>query len=169
MSSDAASQHLRGECACGQVSYTATEPPTHLDYCYCTPCQRISGAPFVAWMGIAKDKLNWSATGIRTFRLASFASRGCCEACGGTLFIQYDCYPGKTHVAAGTMTDFPLNWNMPQAQTHIFVRSKPTWYQIAEDGVPRWQDWDDEFKASFPDVVKEWEQRELQTATHGSG
>lgn len=161
MSSSPIKPVLRGACACGRVSYTATEPPTHLDYCYCTPCQRISGAPFVAWMGISKDQLAWSGPGIRSFRLASFASRGCCEACGGTLFMQYDCYPGKTHVAAGTMTNFPKEWTMPRVQTHIFVRSKPAWYQMPEDGVSRWQDWDDEFRASFPEVVQLWEQSEL--------
>lgn len=63
--------------------------------------------------------------------------------CGGTLSIQYDCYPDKTHVAAGTIVKGAEV--LPKLGVHIFVKSKPVWYDIPGDGLPRWDGFDDEF------------------------
>lgn len=104
-------------------------------------------------MGLPRATLAWGGP-IATFRLSRLASRGFCPNCGGTVFIQYDCYPDKTHVAAALVTDTIVE--LPQVGCHIFVASKPAWYQIAEDGAPRWNDWDPEFVALFPDVIERW-------------
>lgn len=153
---------LSGSCACGAVSYTSTQNATHLDMCYCKPCQQISGAPVVGWMGIAKDALAWNGP-IGSIRLSSFATREFCQRCGGTLTMKYDCYPGKTHVAAAILTRSA--WEPPKIGTHIFVASKPAWYQIPDDGVPRWDGFDDDFARTFPDVVRQV--RSGQTVSSG--
>ena len=57
--------------------------------------------------------------------------------------MQYDCYPEKTHIAAGLVTQG--SELIPKVCTHIFVRSKPTWYNIPEDGVPRYEEFDEDF------------------------
>ena len=143
---------MSGGCACGAVTYTSTANATHLDMCYCTQCQRISGAPVVAWMGVARDALAWDGP-VGTMRLSSFAERTFCKECGGTLTMQYSCYPNKTHVAAATI--IRSDWEPPRIGTHIFVASKPSWYQIADDGAPRWDTFDDDFAREFPDIVEQ--------------
>lgn len=133
---------LRGQCACGSTTWTASVPPTHLDFCYCTTCQRVTGAPFGAWTGIAKNAIIWEGA-IAKYKVSDIATRSLCVQCGGTLSIQYDCYPGKTHVAAGTIVSGA--GVMPKVGVHIFVKSKPIWYDIPQDGLPRWDEFDEEF------------------------
>lgn len=58
--------------------------------------------------------------------------------------IQYDCYPDKTHVAAGTIAEGASL--VPKVGVHIFVKEKPIWYDIPEDKLPRWDEFDDEFR-----------------------
>lgn len=67
--------------------------------------------------------------------------------------MQYACYPDKTHIAAATVTR--TDFEIPKVGCHIFVKSKPAWHQIADDGVPRYDEFDEEFTTMFPEVVKE--------------
>ncbi len=60
LSDNMASKTITGSCGCGNITWTSTAPPEHLDYCYCLTCQRVSGAPFMAWMGIPKAALQWN-------------------------------------------------------------------------------------------------------------
>jgi len=142
---------LEGSCACGLTIWSSTSSPQHLDFCYCTTCQQISGAPFVAWMGITRDAITWSGA-ISSLRVCDFAVRTFCTGCGGTLSIQYDCYPRKTHVAAGMVTATKEGCEMPKVGCHLFVRSKPAWYQMSEDGVARYEEFDGEFLG----VLEQW-------------
>jgi hypothetical protein len=93
-------------------------------------------------MGLPKASLTFDGP-VSQINVHDFASRGFCQNCGGTLLIQYHCYPNKTHVAAGTMT--ASDWDIPKVGMHIWVRSKPAWYTIPEDGVPRFAEFDPEF------------------------
>lgn len=142
---------LSGACACGACTYKSTSPPLHLDVCYCLTCQRLSGAPFMVWTGITKASLTWQGP-IRIFQSSSVATRSFCSTCGSSLALQYDCYPDKTHVTA--LTVGKSDWQMPEVGIHIFVKSKPEWYQVPADGVERWEEFDAGFAANFPDVVE---------------
>lgn len=144
---------LRGSCACGACTYTYTHPtpPEHLDFCYCTMCQRSAGAPFMAWMGVARSGLALSGPS-KTVRLSVVAARTFCGDCGGCLTLQYDCYPEKTHLAAATVTEG--GDVIPRLGVHIFVKSCPKWYRITEDGVERWEGFDGVFRERFPEVVE---------------
>ncbi len=142
---------LSGVYACGACTFLATAPPSHLDFCYCITCQRASGAPFVAWTGIPKASLTWQGP-VEKYVASSLASRSFCSKCGSTLAIQYECYPDKTHVAL-TMVE-RSDWELPKAGVHIFVKSKPDWYQIPADGLERYKEFDAEFEGKFPDVVE---------------
>lgn len=160
---------MRGSCGCHSCTWSSTTPPQHLDFCYCTQCQQLTGSAFGAWMGMTRSSLTLSGP-IRSIRLSitnigenvddatrapsEIATRTFCSQCGGTLSIQYDCYPGKTHVTAGTIV---LGADrVPKVGCHLFVAEKQPWYGMREDGVKRWQGFDDEFL----DVVKEWESKQ---------
>lgn len=133
---------LRGRCGCGEATFRTTGFPQHLDFCYCTTCRQITGAPFGAWTGIKKSTINWEGS-IAKYRVSDIATRSLCVQCGASLSIQYDCYPDKTHVAAGIITQGAEL--LPKVGIHIFVKSKPAWYNIPDDGVPRIEEFDKEF------------------------
>jgi hypothetical protein len=142
---------LSGSCACGACTFISIAPPLHLDLCYCLTCQRASGAPFMAWTGITKASLTWQGP-ISIFPSSSVATRTFCSKCGSSLSLQYDCYPGKTHVTATTVRR--SDWKMPEVGVHIFVKSKPDWYQVPADGVERCEEFDAGFEVKFPNVVE---------------
>ncbi|KXL43449.1 hypothetical protein M433DRAFT_47695, partial [Acidomyces richmondensis BFW] len=134
---------LKGSCACGAITWTSTYPARHMDFCYCIPCQQISGAPFAAWIGLPKFGLTWyhhnqafnptdSDPGRSVYRISPLATRSCCRTCGGAMTMQYDCYPDKTHLAAGGVVEGAED--LPKVGCHIWVKRKPTWYEIPDDG-----------------------------------
>jgi len=145
-----ASPALTGTCACSATTYTSTTLPQHLDCCYCLTCQRTSGAPFGPWLGIPVHALTWSGAEPKSWRPTlddgntSISTRLFCGACGSCLSMQYDFYPHKVHVAAGTVVEG--RDGLPRVGTHIWVKRRPEWYEIPDDGGERWEEFDAEFE-----------------------
>lgn len=67
--------------------------------------------------------------------------------------MQYDCYPDKMHVAAGTVVEG--REELPKRATHIFLKRKPEWYRIPDDGGERWDGFDDGFEELLQKHLKE--------------
>lgn len=147
------SRSLRGQCGCGAVAWTSSEPATNLDYCYCTQCQQVSDAPVVGWLNVPRRGLSLSGP-VREFRLSHVTHRTCCSECGGTLTLEYDDYLEKPWVATATVIH--TDWALPKLGSHMFLRSKPTWYAIAEDGARLCETFDEEFVRAWPNTVKSW-------------
>lgn len=149
---------ISGQCACGEVSWSSTEAPEHLDFCYCTTCQQTSGAPFAPWIGITKSAISWKGE-MPSWRPTigdgdtSVSTRTFCSDCGSCMAIQYDFYPNKTHIAAGTAT---VGANtIPKVCMHLYLKKAPRWYQIPEGGVARY----DELPEDFMEV---WEKHKRE-------
>lgn len=143
---------ISGHCACSKISWTSTSPPQHLDFCYCSTCQQTSGAPFAPWIGITKSSLSWKGV-ISSWKPTisdgdtSVSTRTFCPDCGSCMAIQYDFYPNKTHVAAGTVTvgaDV-----IPEVCMHLWLKKAPRWYRVPEDGVPRYEEFPEEFEEAW--------------------
>lgn len=148
---------ITGSCACGKVTYTSTGEPSHLDFCYCLTCQRQSGAPFMAWLGLPRASISWQGAALSTWRASidlpdrtfnaadvTIAERSFCRTCSSPLTLQYDLYPYKTHVAAASIVHHARA--LPTVGVHIWCKRSPTWYQIPEDGVARYEEFDPEFQ-----------------------
>lgn len=144
---------ITGSCACHACTWTSEAHSLNLDFCYCYVCQQISGSPFGAWLGIPRASLDFLGPITHISIIPDLASRSFCSKCGGTLTIQYHCYPHKTHVAAGTVVE--SKEKLPRVGCHLWVSSKPEWYTIPEDGVERW----DEFPEEFQRIWGEWNER----------
>ncbi|KAK5110910.1 hypothetical protein LTR62_005448 [Meristemomyces frigidus] len=142
---------MKGSCACSAVTWRGTPSTQPLDLCYCHTCQRVSGAPFIAWLAIESKKhwLTWTGT-VASFSVSELATRGFCGACGSTLSMQYHCYPDKIHLAVGSVVEG--GEGLPLVGNHIFVGEKAGWYVIPEDGVARWEGFDPGFRA----VLERW-------------
>ncbi|KAK3725430.1 hypothetical protein LTR37_000400 [Vermiconidia calcicola] len=154
-----ATKTLSGSCACGSITYTSTAAPEHLDYCYCLTCQRMSGAPFMVWMGIPRDALHWDFKDSEPLVYRStigdsddcVAERTCCGSCGCNVILQYHVYPDKTHIAASTMSR--SDFESPKVGCHIWCRHVPSWHNLPDDGVKRYDEFDPDFKAHLEEYL----------------
>ncbi len=119
------SEHA-GRCLCGKVSYTATEPDTHVHGCHCSMCRRWCGSSMLAAevASVAFD----GEEHIRRYRSSDWAERGFCGECGTNLFyrlIEAD----KYIMSLGSFDDAaPF-----ELAGEIFVDEKPAGYAFAGD------------------------------------
>lgn len=128
---------VSGSCACGGIKFIASSPPSRgIGYCYCKTCQKISGAPFCPFLELPKDSLKWITSKPAVFRKSQIAERLHCPTCGSTLGMQYHCEPENVSVTAAAIDQAAAPLGPPGF--HIFVTEKPSWYQIPEDGLPRY-------------------------------
>lgn len=148
---------ISGQCACGKASWSSTSAPEHLDFCYCSTCQQNSGAPFASWIGVAKSAISWIGS-ISSWRPTIFdgeisvSERTFCAECGSCLAIQYDLYTEKTHLAAGTVIQG--GGSIPPVCMHIWLKSAPVWYHVSDDGVPRYQEFPNDFEKALEAHLK---------------
>jgi hypothetical protein len=80
---------IEGGCLCGGVRYRLRREPVNVCDCHCLDCRHASGAAFVTWGSVPKDKFEIAAGELRKVayagRLRSFAA-----CCGTPLFFQTD-------------------------------------------------------------------------------
>ena len=100
---------IHGQCLCGAVTITVTDPVGWVGACHCRLCQRWSGG---LWAGfpVAQDKLKVEGE-VREYPSSAIANRGFCATCGTQLWMRdvadgadYDMMPGLFDEA----TDWPL-------------------------------------------------------------
>ena len=144
-------KNLEGGCSCHEVSWLTTLPALHLDLCYCKQCQKVSAAPVMAWLAVPRASMCWD--GLEKIRWQrnrqNLAWRGYCERCGNNVALQYHCYPDKTVGVSSRIPERkegqPEPWVPERVGCHIWTSEKPSWYQIADDGVVRHDKFDPEF------------------------
>lgn len=127
------SQAREGGCFCGSVRYRFSEEPTDLSYCHCRMCQRIGGAPVVAWATVPSAAFAWTGTPPRTFRSSASAHRFFCGECGSPLAFQADDQPDQLDLTIASLDD-------PAAlvpQCHTWVTSRVPWFDTS-DRLPRY-------------------------------
>lgn len=80
---------VEGGCLCGGLRYRLHETPTLVDDCHCVDCRRASGAPYVTWGVVKRERFELISGELRTIRhagkLRSFAA-----CCGTHLLFQDD-------------------------------------------------------------------------------
>ena len=130
---------LRGSCLCGETRYSVEDAFSYALNCHCSQCRRATGAAFKPFAGIERDKLKLTRGEDRklVFGDPSREHDVHCPDCGSLLYSIVR--EGRfAHVTLGTLTDEPSI----RPSAHIFVGSKASWCQIADD-LPQYQ--------AFPD------------------
>lgn len=98
-------EHLKGRCLCGDVTFEIEPPFRDVLICNCTQCAQWTGHQ-VAATGVSPDRLNVTTGENRLswYRSSEAAERGFCSTCGSSLFWRPD---GGTHISimAGTIDD----------------------------------------------------------------
>ena len=59
---------MKGGCYCGRVRYEAAGAPFNETNCHCSICRRTTGAPFVAWFSVARDRFRFASGQPTLFR-----------------------------------------------------------------------------------------------------
>jgi hypothetical protein len=157
---------MTGGCACGQHRYRINyQPPQELQHCYCKLCRQLSGGPFMTWIPVYNEDIEWmtesnnsaeSTTKSTTattrivpqgepplVRTTEHGQRHICTSCGGVLTIVYDDQPDMTWPAAGSLDDAAIPTDVALISKtlcnvmHICCRYRQMWYQLPRDGLPR--------------------------------
>ena len=122
-------------CLCGALSIEATLPSKWVAHCHCSTCRRAHGAAFVTWAGFEDDhcRIDDPDDQLHWYESSPGAVRGFCSRCGSALFWQAD-GSEKISVLAGAF-DQPSGLRMGY---HIFCDDKADFYELPEDGLPRY-------------------------------
>jgi len=139
----ASSGKVTGGCACGTCRYEIDyEPPTELQHCYCRLCRRLSGGPFMTWVPVYNEDIEWTNEP-PLVRTTDHGQRHICTTCGGTLTIIYDDQPDMTWPAAGSFDDASIPSETGQMNNHLYrvchicCRYRQKWYELPRDGLER--------------------------------
>ena len=126
---EAGTRVLRGRCGCGTVRYRVADAFLYASNCHCSRCRAATGSAFKPFAGIERERLELT-DGLGS--LLVFGEEDLndtrCAVCGSLLFsvVRDGAY---VHVALGTLVDAPR----VRPNKHIFVGSKASWYEIADD------------------------------------
>lgn len=123
---------LEGGCLCGAIRYRLESVPLSVSYCHCRTCQKVSGAPAVAWASVPSSALVVTRGTPATYESSSFAVRDFCPACGSTLTFRYRMADSEVDIAVATL-DTPETC---PPQYHIWTDSRLGWFDT-DDTLPR--------------------------------
>ena len=121
-----------GGCHCGAIRYRIEEPAKFSSLCHCRSCQRSSGTPVSAFVGVFEVQSE-ETKGCRAIYLSSpGVRRGFCQICGTSLTFAGENWPGEIHIYTATLDD-------PEAfapKVHTMMDDNITWFHTADD-LPR--------------------------------
>ena len=126
---------IEGHCFCGFVRYQAAGAVSNQTNCHCSTCRRISAAPTVAWLTVAKATFRIVSGEPVSFRSSTRATRSFCPRCGTPLTYAADDAPDELDVTIGSLDEPEL---MPPAD-HTWVSAKLPWLKLC-DGLPAYSE-----------------------------
>lgn len=132
---------ITGQCLCGQVTLTVTNPVGWLGVCHCNLCQRWSGG---LWAGFPAPEQNVQVDGpVTRYPSSELAERAFCSACGTQLWMrnrdagaEYDLMPGLFEAARDwplkseiyhdqALRAFALKGDHPRASSETYRQKNP--------------------------------------------
>ena len=120
---------IKGGCLCGAVRYSASGDPAFVGVCHCTDCQKFTGAPFGAILGVPKPALSVQGemtSYAKTGDTGKTITRRFCPKCGSSLMDEADALPNIVMIGVGTLDD--ASWVKPGMQ--IYCDSAQSWVQL---------------------------------------
>lgn len=130
MTTSTLAREALGGCLCGALRYRVSAGRALTIYCHCRMCQRIAGAPVVAWLTVATNRFAYVVGAPAIYRSSEIASREFCAVCGSHVaFRPVD--RAEIDIACGTLDDPAIV--VPSA--HIWWESKIPWLAL-EDTLP---------------------------------
>lgn len=91
-------KHTEGGCFCGSVRYSFDEDDYPSSNCHCSMCRSISGAAFVSWMAVPKDRFKYIKGKPKKLESSSHGSRYFCKECGTPIVCLLEEYPKSIYI-----------------------------------------------------------------------
>lgn len=122
-----------GGCLCGEIRYEVQGEPDVVVTCHCHWCQRVSGAPFLTFVGFEPSSVRWLKSEPTIYKSSEMVDRGFCPTCGSTLTFAR---PAKNVMAlmSGSLDD-P---DSISPESHCFTEHQNAWLSLS-DGLPTHQ------------------------------
>jgi len=76
---------LQGGCFCKKTCYEIKTADHLVVNCHCSMCRKISAAPFVTWLVVAKEAFGYVKGSPKVLRSSEKGSREFCGDCGTPL------------------------------------------------------------------------------------
>jgi len=125
-----------GGCLCGAVRYRIEGPIESVAHCHCNSCRRASGAAFVTWFTVPRDRHEWTKGAPRQFASSPGVARAFCGVCGTGLAYAND-KAGKTIDL--TIGSLDCAAGHP-ADRHIWTDDRLGWLNV-DDHLPAHDGW----------------------------
>jgi hypothetical protein len=125
---------LTGSCACGTVAFEISAPFESSNYCHCKRCQRRSGAMWSvnAAVPAAGVTIVRGRDALRSWQPPDQGwAKVFCGECGGHVYSDGGDMLG---IRLGALDGDPGI----RPQYHQWLESSPAWYEIPDDGLPRY-------------------------------
>ena len=126
---------IKGSCLCGGVRFEINRADGPFELCHCRRCRKVSGAAFVAGLGVRTKDFRLLAGGdlISTYEAPILECppayrTSFCSRCGSPVPSPA---PGAQwfEIPAGLLDDDPAL----RPDKHIFVELKAPWFKITDD------------------------------------
>jgi hypothetical protein len=114
---------MEGGCFCGALRYRIDDGDYPAGHCHCSMCRRTSGAAFVSWLVVAKDRFTYTSGEPRLLESSEHGKRYFCDRCGTPVTCVVDSHPDNVDVTVGSLdtpdvikprfeihTDTKLSW-----------------------------------------------------------
>jgi hypothetical protein len=126
-------ENRTGGCLCGAVRYRLAAEPSEAGYCYCRMCQRVSGAPVMAFATVALEDFEIIKGEPVRRRSSSFGERWFCRDCGSPLAMRVDHQPDTIDFTVASL-DAP---DAVRPAFHIWESRRQPWFEVRDD-LPRY-------------------------------
>lgn len=124
-----------GGCACGAIRWECSAEPQMVAHCFCTDCQKTSGAQMTTNLLVPKQAFNITKGTPKTCDFTADSGntvrRHFCGNCGSQLASEPLAMEGLIVIKAGSLDD--SSWLNPSVS--IYTDSAPRWAVIPE-GLP---------------------------------
>lgn len=130
---------LSGGCHCGAVRFALLGPPQSIQHCHCENCRKISGEFTSTGAVISRALIRITGAGnLGRYRTSASFERQFCKTCSCYLFAYEDTETDLMYFAPATIDGGKHPGHQPGSESHIYLRSKCEWEQVADD-LPKYQ------------------------------
>ena len=119
------SDELRGGCLCGAIRYCIEGEPRVVGDCHCSMCRRVSGAAYVTWVTVLRERVAWEGEPA-WFASSEHGARGFCATCGTHVLARSAHYERYYDIPAGTL-DQP---DRVRPLRHVFAVDRVGWHEL---------------------------------------
>ncbi|MDH3230821.1 MAG: GFA family protein [Alphaproteobacteria bacterium] len=128
-----------GGCFCGAVRYRIDGAVESVTHCHCNSCRRSSGAAFVTWFTVGRERFAWIAGRPSQFVSSPGVTREFCGTCGTELTYASERAAKTIDITIGSLDCAAGH----PADRHIWTADKLDWLHL--DGqLPAYREWSKE-------------------------